>query len=102
LPLFASLKIKSICTNCKQNIPICNVTTSFRNDRRDRTLLTLAECLDECLEERRFACRSVMYSERFQVCKLSEFDQYNGELIYDGEYDYFENLMGQWLRSKFL
>ncbi|XP_018018616.1 uncharacterized protein LOC108675138 [Hyalella azteca] len=68
--------------------------SGFRNDRRDRTLLTLAECLDECLEERRFACRSVMYSERFQVCKLSEFDQYNGELIYDGEYDYFENLMG--------
>ncbi|KAF2352891.1 PAN/Apple domain [Trinorchestia longiramus] len=68
--------------------------SGFRNDRRERNLLTLAECLDECLEERRFACRSVMYSERFQICKLSEFDQYNGELIYDGEYDYFENLMG--------
>lgn len=70
-------------------------TNRYRSSRRERSLLTLAECLDACLEERSFACRSVMYSDRFQLCQLSEYDQYNGDLIYDGEYDYFENLMGE-------
>ncbi|KAK7021312.1 hypothetical protein SK128_018992 [Halocaridina rubra] len=68
--------------------------SGFRGSRgRERSRLTLAECLDECLEERSFTCRSVTYSDRYQTCQLSEYDQLNGQLVYDGEFDYYENLM---------
>ncbi|XP_066983895.1 uncharacterized protein [Macrobrachium rosenbergii] len=70
------------------------LNSGFRGNRgRERSRLTLAECLDECLEERSFTCRSVMYSERYQTCQLSEYDQLNGNLVYDNEMDYYENLM---------
>lgn len=71
------------------------LNSGFRGSRgRERSRLTLAECLDECLEERAFTCRSVMYSSRYQTCQLSEYDQLNGNLVYDSEFDYYENLMG--------
>ncbi|XP_045585579.1 uncharacterized protein [Procambarus clarkii] len=68
--------------------------SGFRGFREMPGRLTLAECLDECLEEKSFICRSVMHSEYSQVCRLSEYDQLNGRLVPDREYNYFENLMG--------
>ncbi|KAK8728619.1 hypothetical protein OTU49_009051, partial [Cherax quadricarinatus] len=68
--------------------------SGFRGFRELAGRLTLAECLDECLEERSFPCRSAMHSEYSQVCRLSEYDQLNGRLVPDREYNYFENLMG--------
>lgn len=68
--------------------------SGFRGYHEVPGRLTLAECLDECLEERTFTCRSVMHSEHSQVCRLSEYDQLNGRLAPDGEYNYFENLLG--------
>ncbi|XP_045585577.1 uncharacterized protein [Procambarus clarkii] len=67
--------------------------SGFRGFREMPGRLTLAECLDECLEEKSFICRSVMHSEYSQVCRLSEYDQLNGRLVPDREYNYFENLM---------
>ncbi|XP_053649437.1 uncharacterized protein nompA isoform X2 [Cherax quadricarinatus] len=67
--------------------------SGFRGFRELAGRLTLAECLDECLEERSFPCRSAMHSEYSQVCRLSEYDQLNGRLVPDREYNYFENLM---------
>ncbi|XP_071521404.1 uncharacterized protein nompA [Panulirus ornatus] len=67
--------------------------SGFRGYHEVPGRLTLAECLDECLEERTFTCRSVMHSEHSQVCRLSEYDQLNGRLAPDGEYNYFENLI---------
>lgn len=36
-----------------------------------------------------------MHSEYSQVCRLSEYDRLNGKVEADGEYNYFENLMGE-------
>nr|XP_027236921.1 uncharacterized protein LOC113828191 [Penaeus vannamei] len=67
----------------------------FRGSRaREVNRVTLAECLDECLEERSFTCRSVSYSDRYQSCELSEYDKLSGNLEYDNDFHYFENLMG--------
>ncbi|XP_054280861.1 uncharacterized protein LOC128998659 isoform X2 [Macrosteles quadrilineatus] len=55
---------------------------------------SLSECLDECLRQASFQCRSAMYSERFRICRLSRFNQRDGiRIIYDADYDYYENLM---------
>ncbi|XP_065340307.1 uncharacterized protein nompA isoform X4 [Cloeon dipterum] len=55
---------------------------------------SLAECLDECLRQTSFQCRSAVYSERFRTCRLSRFNQKDGyRVIYDADYDYYENLM---------
>ncbi|KAK7863129.1 hypothetical protein R5R35_002011 [Gryllus longicercus] len=58
---------------------------------------TLAECLDECLRQESFKCRSVMYSERFRSCRLSRYNQREGHrVIYDPDFDYYENLLNNW------
>ncbi|XP_022174550.1 uncharacterized protein LOC111036724 isoform X1 [Myzus persicae] len=55
---------------------------------------SLSECLDECLRQVSFQCRSAVYSERFRICRLSRFNQRDGHrVIYDADYDYYENLM---------
>lgn len=55
---------------------------------------TLSECLDECLRQPSFQCRSAVYSERFRSCRLSRYNQRDGmRIIYDADYDYYENLM---------
>ncbi|XP_050422402.1 uncharacterized protein LOC126834493 [Adelges cooleyi] len=55
---------------------------------------SLSECLDECLRQASFQCRSAVYSERFRICRLSRFSQRDGHrVIYDADYDYYENLM---------
>ncbi|XP_059489050.1 uncharacterized protein LOC132204524 isoform X3 [Neocloeon triangulifer] len=72
----------------------------FRNSRlagefhSEITGRSLAECLDECLRQASFQCRSAVYSERFRTCRLSRFNQKDGyRVIYDADYDYYENLM---------
>ncbi|XP_042206443.1 uncharacterized protein LOC121855510 isoform X2 [Homarus americanus] len=70
-----------------------DLDSGFRGYREMPQRLTLAECLDECLEERSFTCRSVMHSEYSQICRLSEYDKLNGRLVPDREFNYFENLM---------
>ncbi|XP_025832148.1 uncharacterized protein LOC108738303 [Agrilus planipennis] len=55
---------------------------------------TLSECLDECLRQPSFQCRSAVYSERYRTCRLSRYNQKDGmRIIYDADYDYYENLM---------
>ncbi|XP_050521456.1 uncharacterized protein LOC126894461 isoform X2 [Daktulosphaira vitifoliae] len=55
---------------------------------------SLSECLDECLRQVSFQCRSAVYSDRFRICRLSRFNQRDGHrVIYDADYDYYENLM---------
>lgn len=57
---------------------------------------SLSECLDECLRQASFVCRSAVYSDRFRTCRLSRFGQRDGHrVIYDADYDYYENLMGE-------
>lgn len=57
---------------------------------------SLSECLDECLRQVSFQCRSAVYSERFRICRLSRFNQRDGHrVIYDADYDYYENLMSE-------
>lgn len=55
---------------------------------------SLSECLDECLRQTSFQCRSAVYSDRYRTCRLSRFNQRDGmRIIYDADYDYYENLM---------
>lgn len=55
---------------------------------------SLSECLDECLRQASFQCRSAVYSDRFRICRLSRFNQRDGHrILYDADYDYYENLM---------
>lgn len=57
---------------------------------------TLTECLDECLRQASFQCRSAVYSDRFRTCRLSRYNQRDGfRIIYDADYDYYENLMSE-------
>lgn len=72
----------------------------FRNSRlsgefhSEITGRSLSECLDECLRQTSFQCRSAVYSEHFRTCRLSRFNQRDGHrIIYDADYDYYENLM---------
>nr|CAD7601352.1 unnamed protein product [Timema genevievae] len=81
--------------------------TAFQRYRNNRlggeyhseiTGRTLSECLDECLRQASFQCRSAVYSERFRICRLSRFNQRDGlRIIYDADYDYYENLMSKWV-----
>lgn len=55
---------------------------------------SLSECLDECLRQTSFQCRSAVYSDRFRTCRLSRFNQRDKmRIVYDEDYDYYENLM---------
>ncbi|KAG5675930.1 hypothetical protein PVAND_005787 [Polypedilum vanderplanki] len=55
---------------------------------------SLSECLDECLRQTSFQCRSAVYSDRFRTCRLSRYNQKDSKrIIYDADYDYYENLM---------
>ncbi|XP_046597619.1 uncharacterized protein LOC107217352 isoform X1 [Neodiprion lecontei] len=59
---------------------------------------SLSECLDECLRQTSFQCRSAVYSEHFHTCRLSRFNKRDGHrIIYDADYDYYENLMHQYM-----
>lgn len=79
--------------------------TAFQRYRNSRlggefhseiTSRTLSECLDECLRQASFQCRSAVYSDRIRVCRLSRFNQRDGlRIIYDADYDYYENLMSK-------
>ncbi|XP_014208276.1 uncharacterized protein LOC106639272 [Copidosoma floridanum] len=76
----------------------------FRNSRlsgefhSEITGRSLTECLDECLRQTSFQCRSAVYSEHYRTCRLSRFNQKDGHrIIYDADYDYYENLMHQHL-----
>ncbi|XP_076063678.1 uncharacterized protein LOC143038409 isoform X2 [Oratosquilla oratoria] len=71
-----------------------NLFSDYSSSRKfERSGLTLAECLDECLEFLEFQCRSILYSERYRNCRILPHDQRTGNLVYDPDYDYFENLM---------
>lgn len=72
----------------------------FRNSRlsgefhSEITGRSLSECLDECLRQTSFQCRSAVYSEHYRTCRLSRFNQKDGHrIIYDADNDYYENLM---------
>ncbi|XP_050710596.1 uncharacterized protein LOC126995233 isoform X6 [Eriocheir sinensis] len=67
--------------------------SGFRQFKDVPGRLTLAECLDACLEETAFVCRSVMHSDKYDSCKLAKYDRLNGQPVYDADYSYFENLM---------
>lgn len=63
---------------------------------------SLSECLDECLRQTSFQCRSAVYSDRFRTCRLSRYNQRDGmRIIYDADYDYYENLMRKCYRLFF-
>lgn len=62
---------------------------------------SLSECLDECLRQTSFQCRSAVYSDRFRTCRLSRYNQRDGmRIIYDADYDYYENLMRKYTNNK--
>lgn len=83
--------------------------TAFQRHRNSRlgseshseiTGRTLSECLDECLRQTSFICRSAVYNDRHRVCRLSRFNQRDGHrIIYDPDYDYYENLMSKDLKK---
>lgn len=59
---------------------------------------TLSECLDDCLRQTSFQCRSAVYNDRHRICRLNRFNQRDGHrIIYDPDYDYYENLMSKYL-----
>lgn len=57
----------------------------------------LIRCLPMCQPTRKLFltnCRSAVYSDRFRTCRLSRYNQKDGmRIIYDADYDYYENLM---------
>ncbi|XP_028158120.1 uncharacterized protein LOC114351204 isoform X1 [Ostrinia furnacalis] len=69
------------------------ITGEFHSEITGRSL---SECLDECLRQTSFQCRSAVYSDRSRICRLSRYNQKDGmRLLYDPDYDYYENLMHQ-------
>lgn len=63
---------------------------------------SLSECLDECLRQTSFQCRSAVYSDRFRTCRLSRYNQKDAKrIIYDADYDYYENLMRKFFITNF-
>ncbi|KAL1399252.1 hypothetical protein pipiens_008363, partial [Culex pipiens pipiens] len=87
------------CRNLERgsDYPDNSVTSHlFASGRRPDTAFqrSLSECLDECLRQTSFQCRSAVYSDRFRTCRLSRYNQRDGmRIIYDADYDYYENLM---------
>ncbi|XP_043464524.1 uncharacterized protein LOC122499974 isoform X2 [Leptopilina heterotoma] len=62
---------------------------------------SLSECLEECLRQSSFPCKSAVYSEHFHTCRLSMFNQRDRHrIIFDADYDYYENLMHQYLAGE--
>ncbi|XP_072942408.1 uncharacterized protein nompA isoform X2 [Epargyreus clarus] len=69
------------------------ITGEFHSEITGRSL---SECLDECLRQTSFQCRSAVYSDRARTCRLSRYNQKDGmRLLYDPDFDYYENLMHQ-------
>ncbi|XP_063367031.1 uncharacterized protein LOC134655495 isoform X4 [Cydia amplana] len=67
------------------------ITGEFHSEITGRSL---SECLDECLRQTSFQCRSAVYSDRARTCRLSRYNQKDGmRLLYDPDFDYYENLM---------
>ncbi|RVE48307.1 hypothetical protein evm_007058 [Chilo suppressalis] len=67
------------------------LTGEFHSEITGRSL---SECLDECLRQTSFQCRSAVYSDRARTCRLSRYNQKDGmRLLYDPDFDYYENLM---------
>ena len=42
-------------------------------------------------------CLSVAYSPVDRECKISRFDQRDSRILYDANFDYYENLVGKYL-----
>lgn len=64
---------------------------------------SLSECLEECLRQTSFQCRSAFYSEHHHTCRLTKFNQRDGHrIIYDADYDYYENLMREYRSSSLI
>ncbi|XP_059060869.1 uncharacterized protein LOC131853831 isoform X2 [Achroia grisella] len=76
-----------------QRYRVSRITGEFHSEITGRSL---SECLDECLRQTSFQCRSAVYSDRARTCRLSRYNQKDGmRLIYDPDFDYYENLMHQ-------
>ncbi|XP_045452385.1 uncharacterized protein LOC123661474 [Melitaea cinxia] len=74
------------------------ITGEFHSEITGRSL---SECLDECLRQTSFQCRSAVYSDRARTCRLSRYNQKDGmRLLYDPDFDYYENLMHQLLSGE--
>ncbi len=54
----------------------------------------VGRCLDECLRDRGM-CKSVIYNPRTFECRLSRGNREDARLLYDAEFDYYENLDGE-------
>lgn len=51
----------------------------------------------------KFIYRSAVYSDRFRTCRLSRYNQRDGmRIIYDADYDYYENLMRKYRKCFFI
>ncbi|XP_063626579.1 uncharacterized protein LOC134798165 isoform X4 [Cydia splendana] len=73
------------------------ITGEFHSEITGRSL---SECLDECLRQTSFQCRSAVYSDRARTCRLSRYNQKDGmRLLYDPDFDYYENLMRGYSRG---
>eukprot|EP00095_Tigriopus_kingsejongensis_P012595 maker-scaffold642_size120736-snap-gene-0.15 protein:Tk12595 transcript:maker-scaffold642_size120736-snap-gene-0.15-mRNA-1 annotation:"IP14862p" len=51
----------------------------------------IGRCLEECLRDESI-CLSAVFNPATLECRLSRFSQKDARLIYDAEFDYFENL----------
>jgi len=55
--------------------------------------IDLGRCLDECLHQTSSKCLSVAYNPIDRKCKISQYDQKDSRILYDADYDYYENLV---------
>merc|ERR1719237_1426013 len=79
----------------EQAVPFQRYRKSIIRADFARTLrnIDLGRCLDECLHQAGDKCMSVAYSPIGRECRISRFDQRDSRILYDPDFDYYENLV---------
>jgi len=79
----------------EEAVPFQRYRNSIIRAEFQRTIrnIDLGRCLDECLHQTSSKCLSVAYNPIDRQCKISQYDQKDSRILYDADYDYYENLV---------
>jgi len=79
----------------EEAVPFQRYRNSIIRAEFQRTIrnIDLGRCLDECLHQTSSNCLSVAYNPLDRECKISQYDQKESRILYDADYDYYENLV---------
>merc|ERR1719483_181370 len=79
----------------EEAVPFQRYRNSIIRAEFQRTIrnIDLGRCLDECLHQSSTKCLSVAYNPISRECEISKYDQKDSRILYDADYDYYENLV---------